>query len=207
LKTVTTTAAKIFSSKEPITFVLSMPQSNTDYVMAGQEQKSFASGENMIPMFPGEKHQYDKFKGELWAQANSGTQSYVIRILQEGTILVIANAPGPQMILNTVTGQTEVQRSANVTKTVNLNNAADGTAVWTPATGKKFRVMGWSLYTNAGSGHLDDGIGGTQVIQEIPGQLMNVSFSNGYLSAAANNVLVTKSCTGTLVGTIWGSEE
>jgi hypothetical protein len=210
MKSIGTTASRIFSSEKPITFVLSVPQSNTDFVMVGEQQKSFGSGEEMIPMFPGEKHQYDKFKGELWAQANSGTQYYVIRTLKEGTILVIANAPGPLMVLNTVTGLTEIVRTASITKPVALTNPADGTAVWTPASGKKFRVMGWCLTGSVGATKwLDDGVGGTHVYTPS-GDLDIVNLpGNGYLSTLADNALVTKgmSSGSALHGTIWGTEE
>lgn len=87
------------------------------------------------------------------------------------------------------------------------------TAIWTPASGKKFRILGFLLVGSAaGYITIKDNTAGTTIMVvptaaggagtfvELPG--------NGYLSAAANNVLTaTGSVNMTLSGFICGTEE
>jgi hypothetical protein len=84
--------------------------------------------------------------------------------------------------------------------------------VWTPASGKKFRLMGGSISVSAaGSILFEDNTGGNTVFRtpklaaDTP---YNFDLPGGKLSATANNVLkATLSTTGNLTGTLWGTEE
>src|SRR5271166_7180262 len=69
------------------------------------------------------------------------------------------------------------------------------TTIWTPAAGKKFRLMGGVLSVGVAAGNvvLKDNTGGTTILI-IPAGALNTPFpllgmGNGILSAAANNVL------------------
>jgi hypothetical protein len=86
------------------------------------------------------------------------------------------------------------------------------TTIWTPTTGKKFRLMGVIVSTSATVHlHLRDGAGGTIFFTSrtlATGQTFD--FGNGYLSAAANNVLEVRNDSGTTTNvwiTAWGTEE
>lgn len=88
------------------------------------------------------------------------------------------------------------------------------TTVWTPAAGKKFRLMGFILAQGVATGAvtLKDNTAGTTIFT-IPANTVGVAFispsmGNGILSAAANNVLTaTGASTETLTGVIFGTEE
>jgi len=102
--------------------------------------------------------------------------------------------------------------------------AIGATAVWTPAVGKKFRLMG---YTISVSGTL--AAAGTQVLQLLDAAAIikrhnatvqsvitgdtqiGADLGNGQLSAAANNVLNinlgTAMATGSVAVNVWGTEE
>lgn len=96
-----------------------------------------------------------------------------------------------------------------------INNAigagADST-IWTPAAGKKFRVMGFSFTSSVATDVLlKDNTGGTVIYRQnfpaaVPFALP--SLGNGILSTAANNVLAASMvAAGTLTGLVWGTEE
>jgi len=84
--------------------------------------------------------------------------------------------------------------------------------LWTPASGKKFRMMGFCL-TVGGAATLTfkDNTGGTTIFAArgaTDQPIQPSGMGNGILSAAANNVLtVTRSASVTLDGTVWGTEE
>jgi hypothetical protein len=84
-------------------------------------------------------------------------------------------------------------------------------AAWTPAAGKKFRLMGWMLSLSvAGSVVFKDG--GVEFMRTclMPAGDGKPSppMANGYLSSAANNVLgVDVSATGAVSGFCYGLEE
>ena len=92
---------------------------------------------------------------------------------------------------------------------VAINPAA---ALWTPASGKKFRLMGYHLTASvAGNILLKDGAAGT-VIAVVPsgagGSGVFVSLGNGKLSATANNVLEALGpAASTASGIVFGTEE
>lgn len=118
-------------------------------------------------------------------------------------------------------------RVANVFKTV-AATALGNTAVWTPASGKKFRLMG-GLITIAGTAaaisvevvQLTDGAAGTVIVDAagvVPtalasGQTVVIPFTlgQGYLSGAANTVLEanlgTAMASGAVYVSIHGTEE
>ena len=101
-------------------------------------------------------------------------------------------------------------RTPNRFTVVNLSAATAETTLWTPAAGKKFRIMGFTL-TAGGACELSfkDGTGGTTVLFYAAGlDPLTVDLRNGLLSAAANNLLtVVRSVSVTLKGTIYGTEE
>jgi len=96
-----------------------------------------------------------------------------------------------------------------------LNNTAitAGTpvAVWTPASGKKFRVLKLQVY-NLGSTtdviFLDGGSEFIRVPVPADSQVQTIEFGNGYLSSAADNVLsVDVAANTTLTIVAYGTEE
>lgn len=100
----------------------------------------------------------------------------------------------------------------NVFKPLNaLNTNAEITA-WTPAAGKKFRLMGFVLAAGTAGGAFEfrDNTAGTVIFTVFLATTEStvVELSNGILSAAANNVLtLTGPLTSTCTGTVWGCEE
>ncbi len=99
---------------------------------------------------------------------------------------------------------------------INLSTVAINaeTTIWTPAAGKKFRLMGYSLTSGTVGGNviLKDNTAGTTIhtlpfgAAAVP--LVSPPMGNGQLSAAANNVLTaTGAATQTLSGVIFGTEE
>lgn len=105
-------------------------------------------------------------------------------------------------------------RTPNKFITLNAVSIASETTIWTPAAGKKFRLMGYVLETGTVGGNvqLKDNTAGT-LIHIVPfGAASTVIVSpfmgNGQLSSAANNVLTaTGAATQTLSGTLIGIEE
>lgn len=96
---------------------------------------------------------------------------------------------------------------------LNLANAT-ATTVWTPAAGKKFRLMGVMIGLGATNGlvHLRDGAGGSAFFtaRDAAAASIQFSFGNGYLSSTANNVLEIYNATGSTINawvTAWGTEE
>lgn len=84
------------------------------------------------------------------------------------------------------------------------------TTVWTPSSGKKFRLMGVSISTSA-SVHLHLRDSGTIFHTVRPlATTVTFSFGNGYLSALVGNVLEIRNDSGTTTNvwvTAWGTEE
>jgi len=122
------------------------------------------------------------------------------------------------------------ERTPNVFKTVTVT-AAGSTAVWTPAAGKKFRLMGYSISVTgnavqAVAGNFeavfldaaaDIGQGDSEY---VPAAALNafgssktgaVNLGNGHLSAAANNILNISLSAALTAGevriNVWGTEE
>jgi hypothetical protein len=105
------------------------------------------------------------------------------------------------------------QRKATTFKVVDLAAGTTETTIWTPASGKKFRLMGLQLRIGSTAAKLTfrDGTGGTTIlVMDLPANtfLQPMPLGQGILSATADNVLtVTRSASTLLVGTVWGCEE
>lgn len=92
--------------------------------------------------------------------------------------------------------------------------AGTGATIWTPAAGKKFRLMGWHISTSA-AGQLifGDNLVATIIARSEAVAAAGVSkagaadIGNGILSSAANNVLKIDGPTGNVAGMVWGTEE
>lgn len=112
-------------------------------------------------------------------------------------------------------GQTTSRlRSPNIFVPLNAVSIAAEATIWTPASGKRFRLMGYVLETGTVGGNVllkDNTAGTTKLI--IPfgaanGVIQGPPMGNGILSAAANNVLTaTGTATQTLSGYVFGTEE
>lgn len=96
---------------------------------------------------------------------------------------------------------------------LNLANAT-GTTVWTPASGKKFRLMGVMIGLGATNGlvHLRDGVGGSAFFtaRDANAASIHFSFGNGYLSGVADRALEVYNATGSTINVwvhAWGTEE
>ena len=105
-------------------------------------------------------------------------------------------------------------RTPSVFKTLSAVVITSETAIWTPAAGKKFRLMGFCLTQGVltGAVTIKDGTAGTTILI-IPQTTIGVAFAsppmgNGILSAAADNVLTATGATAeTLTGFVFGTEE
>lgn len=103
-------------------------------------------------------------------------------------------------------------RMADTFKTLNLASSSAEQTIWTPASGRKFRLLGLHLMLGAAVTltFRDNTAGATVLIvaggTTVPVQLFLGGF--GILSAVANNVLtVQASAAATIVGTVYGVEE
>lgn len=103
-----------------------------------------------------------------------------------------------------------------VTKEIAAVAVVAGTpaVVWTPASGKRFRLMGWSLGVSAAASVIfKEGAGNALIGVRTPVLAINgvdAQFGAwpGVLSAAADNVLkVDVSANATVTGYVWGFEE
>jgi hypothetical protein len=106
-------------------------------------------------------------------------------------------------------------RSPSVFKTLNAVAVASETTIWTPSTGRKFRLMGGCLTGGVATGNvvLKDNTAGASLPIVLPFGIIgqNITFvvgGNGYVSTTAGNVLTaTGALTQTLSGWIYGTEE
>ncbi len=104
-------------------------------------------------------------------------------------------------------------RTPNIWIPLNAVSINGEVTIWTPAAGKKFRLMGYNLVSGTVAGNVvikDNTAGTTKLILPFSaaGQDLYDSFGNGILSAAANNVLTaTGIATQTLSGYLYGTEE
>lgn len=109
--------------------------------------------------------------------------------------------------------QEYVHSTPAVVKTIAAVAVTAGTAVaiWTPAAGMKFRLVGYSLsLTVAGSVILKDAAAEVLRTGLLAANVAQISppLSNGYVSAAANNALnMDVSATGSVSGFVYGQEE
>lgn len=105
-------------------------------------------------------------------------------------------------------------RTATIFKSVQNINVVAGTpaTVWTPAAGKKFRLLGWDLAVTTATNAILFKDNGTEIARTVGGgpnhATTPVGWGNGILSAAANNVLQIDVLTSTMInGTVFGTEE
>jgi hypothetical protein len=104
-------------------------------------------------------------------------------------------------------------RSVAVIKNIPAQAVTAGTpvGVWTPAAGKRFRLLGWALSLSvAGSVILkDQGAEFMRTPLMAAGVgLVSQVMANGYLSSAANNVLqIDVTASGNVSGFVYGIEE
>lgn len=103
-------------------------------------------------------------------------------------------------------------RAANVQKDINGTAIGSITTVWTPTSGKKFRLMGGTISVSAAANVLFEDNSASNFIHRTPKLLADTPYNfdkgNGYLSSAANNVLkATSSAAANLTGTVYGTEE
>jgi hypothetical protein len=123
-----------------------------------------------------------------------------------GNILRVAAA----QYVSTGAATADRLRTPIVFKPLNLGAATAETTVWTPTSGKKFRLMRLVLTAGAATTlTFNDGTGGTLIFTLGAGATaIFVDLGNGILSAAANNLLtVIRSVSATLIGTLMGTEE
>jgi len=129
------------------------------------------------------------------------------------------DALGNLLVTIKVWGSSQVptgMRSPDVFKTIKAVAIVAGTpvAIWTPAAGKKFRLMGYALSVTVGASViLEDATGaGNEFLRSPVAGANAVSLSpplgNGYLSTTANNVLFADvSASATVSGFVYGVEE
>jgi hypothetical protein len=102
-------------------------------------------------------------------------------------------------------------RTPNTFKPLDVSAATAEATIWTPAAGKKFRLMGFILATGVASTlTFKDNTGGTTIFvaRAAADTPLVVNLGNGILSGAADRVLtVTRGTSATLVGTVFGTEE
>ena len=108
----------------------------------------------------------------------------------------------------------ELQRAPTTFKTFSGTVITSETTIWTPAAGKKFRLMGYVITQTATTGDITvrDNTAGTTILV-IPAHTLGVvqvspNLGNGKLSAATNNVLTMQGASGeTISGYVFGTEE
>jgi len=144
---------------------------------------------------------------------------------ENGKLLAGASFTIPRMLYNPPLGTTELQRTASIIKRSGLISAAGNTALWTPATGKRFRWMGFSVVVDPatttaggslvtildGSTTIDDVIALPIAASNIPFRAFGFLSGNGYLSTGIGNVmnlnLSSAATAGGVYVNVWGTEE
>ncbi len=128
-----------------------------------------------------------------------------------GTGLVVV--PYNAAFVGGASGVWDRVRTPNIYKVLASTAIGSEVTVWTPTTGRKFRLMGMILSSSAAVSIIfKDNTSGTTILQ-IPKLLVDTPIvisldGNGILSAAANNVLTaTSSGAANLIATFYGTEE
>ena len=107
-------------------------------------------------------------------------------------------------------------RAPAVFKSLNAVSIAAEATIWTPATGRRFRLMGYVLTCAGGAGAsnvlLKDNTAGSTILvlpfSAAADRIVSPPMGNGILSAAVNNVLTaTGIASETLSGYVFGTEE
>lgn len=124
--------------------------------------------------------------------------------------------PTQSVMLGSIGGANDLKfiRIPNIFKSLSTVTITAETTIWTPAAGKKFRLMGYAVTQGVVTGAitLRDGVAGI-IILVIPQNTIGVvqispPMGNGILSAAVNNVLTaTGVATETITGYVFGTEE
>lgn len=155
------------------------------------------------------------------AQPSSADVGLVVRQVglapQANPTDAIANSSNITRIMASLMGfdgtNWQRQRLANAFKPQDAVAVGTEATIWTPAAGKKFRLMGGVLAvaTAAGAVKLRDNTAGT-IIAVIPTLTLNdpvpFELDQGILSAVANNVLTAQgAATAVLHGIVFGTEE
>jgi len=111
-------------------------------------------------------------------------------------------------------GSTPVTPIRNAGKRAKVAAVSIGSiaTVLTPASGKKFRLLGGDISVSANASVLfEDNVGGATIYQApllLTGQPFSFDLGPGYLSLAADNVLkATSSAAAAMTGTLYYSEE
>lgn len=107
--------------------------------------------------------------------------------------------------------------ASNVFKTIKNVALTAGTPinVWTPASGKRFRLLGWALSSSATSASIifEDNTGAANEFMRTPDMSANFGIvspdmGDGFLSSAKNNPLfLDATATGNINGYVFGREE
>ncbi len=149
---------------------------------------------------------------------NSGTQvgnGQVVADAQDGKF---AMGVIPMVAVNNGVSY-NLTRTPNTFKNFNAVASSSATAVWTPAAGKKFRLMGFLIAaSSAGDVLLQDS---TAAASGSPATIFRFAsgtggpgitpagMGNGIVSTSTNNLLTVTAptTTATVSGTVWGTEE
>jgi hypothetical protein len=138
-----------------------------------------------------------------------------------GNYIAIPNAPGSVNSAPFATfnygfngASWDKVRIGNISKDVSSVTVTTITTLWTPATGKKFRLMGGTISCSTGVSILFEDNAAGATIFRTPKLLVDTPYTfevkggQGFLSAVADNVLkATSSAAGVITGTLWGTEE
>lgn len=104
-------------------------------------------------------------------------------------------------------------QAGDVFKTFTISNSSTETTVWTPTSGKKFRLMGYCLFSDTATAlTFKDNTSGTTIWLCGVGQNQYInsppSMGKGILSGAADRVLtLTCGTAATVKGVVFGTEE
>jgi hypothetical protein len=138
-------------------------------------------------------------------------------VIPPNILIDYANAPSIPTVALAVhdgTGLAVAQRTPAVFKPFSAVLITAETTIWTPAAGKKFRLMGYAITQGVVTGAITiKGNTAGATILVIPQHTIGVvqispAIGNGILSAAANNVLTaTGVATETITGYVFGTEE
>lgn len=152
------------------------------------------------------------FGGQVYFQGVNGKLRELQSIAQLGASGIGSDTIAPFALGLFNGASVDTARTPTIWKPQSAVAIGAEATIWTPAAGKKFRLMGWVFTVSAGGTlTLRDNTAGT--IIELVLLQTGVPFAylppgNGQLSAAANNVLTaTLSVAGNLTGFVFGTEE
>lgn len=162
------------------------------------------------------------FPMPLAALDGAGSGGYYMIKSASADLQAVNNMLGLVPSALTATSTADRQRAPNIFKPFNAQalTATSGNtpvSIWTPAAGKKFRLMGyWFSVTTAAGIVFHDlaSVGGGGVIP-VPspiaaaaGIVQSPPIGNGFISAAANNQLwIDSTIASNVTGFVWGMEE